>query len=482
MGRFQWLQKLDNSGLQNISRAAFVRMRVLFISVVLSSLLLSVGSAGSENKKFEVLLAPSEVGYVSLVLGKSYIFSGGKRVDVSKGSAIHVGDRIYTESNGHVHVRFVDQALVSVRPLSTLEVERYEFDPVAPQKSAVKFNLIEGVARSISGEAAISARERFRLNTPVAAIGVRGTDFVVSASPRATRAIVNEGSIVMAPFSSFCSSDALGPCSQNAVELAGDTFQVIEIRGANVMPQVEAEQSPSAMVNLQDRFRLAGQDLATVNGDSDERDAATAYLEVTASDRVREVSASSSSLNVQEEPLIDFTPFERLSSADVDESQLVWGRFGVGKGDGERLSMERLVAAEGRNITIAASDYLLYRTEVAGARLESGLGTVGFNLDSAQAFYNAGSGEVALRVTSGSLDVNFISNSFVTTLNLEHALTGEIDFIGSGRVADGGYLIGLDDARSVIGAVATDAREAGYFFEQQLEAGFVSGLTLWGGR
>jgi hypothetical protein len=98
-------------------------------------------------------------------------------------------------------------------------IERYEFNRKNPQKSAVKFNLSEGVARSISGEAAKSARQRFRLNTPVAAIGVRGTDFVVSASSVSTRALVNEGSIVMAPFSSLCTSEALGPCSQNAVEL-----------------------------------------------------------------------------------------------------------------------------------------------------------------------------------------------------------------------------------------------------------------------
>jgi hypothetical protein len=144
--------------------------------------------------------------------------------------------------------------------------------------------------------------------------------------------------------------------------------------------------------------------------------------------------------------------------------------------------VERLLAAEGRDITIAASDYLLYRTELSGARMDSNLGLIGFNLDSAQAFYNEGSGEVVMRVTSGSLDVNLLGNTFVTDLGLEHALTGEITFSGSGRIADGGYLIGLDGTTSVLGALATDGREAGYFFEQQLEAGFVSGLTLWDGR
>jgi hypothetical protein len=114
--------------------------------------------------------------------------------------------------------------------------------------------------------------------------------------------------------------------------------------------------------------------------------------------------------------------------------------------------------------------------------MDSGLGVIGFKLDSAQAFYDAGNGEIALTVTSGSLDVDLINNKFTTGLGLEHSITGKIMFSGSGRVADGGYLIGLEESKSVLGAVSTDGFEAGYFFEQQLQTGFLSGLTLWGGR
>ena len=50
-------------------------------------------------------------------------------------------------------------------------------DEANPSDSQVKLNLIEGTARAVSGEAAKAAKERFRLNTPIAAIGVRGTDY-----------------------------------------------------------------------------------------------------------------------------------------------------------------------------------------------------------------------------------------------------------------------------------------------------------------
>ena len=131
------------------------------------------------------------VGEVSLVLGKAYRISHfGERARIVLGSQIGVGDQIDTHSNGHVHVRFVDEALVSVRPNSLLKVQRYEYDSASPAQSTVRFDLQEGVTRAISGEAAKAARDRFRLNTPIAAIGVRGTDFVVSAAAGITRALV----------------------------------------------------------------------------------------------------------------------------------------------------------------------------------------------------------------------------------------------------------------------------------------------------
>ena len=63
--------------------------------------------------------AEEPVGEVSLVLGEAYrLTKAGMREDIKRGSPISVGDQIKTLSNGHVHVRFADEALVSVRPNS----------------------------------------------------------------------------------------------------------------------------------------------------------------------------------------------------------------------------------------------------------------------------------------------------------------------------------------------------------------------------
>ena len=60
---------------------------------------------------------PVIVGEATLVLGKSYLVkSTGDRVQLRRGDSISVGDRIETLSGGHAHVRFIDEALLSVRP------------------------------------------------------------------------------------------------------------------------------------------------------------------------------------------------------------------------------------------------------------------------------------------------------------------------------------------------------------------------------
>jgi hypothetical protein len=139
-----------------------------------------------------VLLAPASavhasaaVGEVTLCIGSSQIQREGRSEPVSRGYRIVPGDVIRTTTSGHVHIRFVDGALVSVRPDSVLQVVEYRYDAANPSASLIKFYLETGTVRGISGLAAQAARDKFRLNTPLVAIGVKGTDFVTQADAKA---------------------------------------------------------------------------------------------------------------------------------------------------------------------------------------------------------------------------------------------------------------------------------------------------------
>jgi hypothetical protein len=107
-----------------------------------------------------------------------------------------------------------------VRPASELHIDLWRYDPAQPQDSRIRYTLDNGVARHVSGQAAKAARDKFRFNTPMAAIGVRGTDFTVLADPQFTRVAVQSGGVIMNSFGNGCRTDGLGPCEgSSAVEL-----------------------------------------------------------------------------------------------------------------------------------------------------------------------------------------------------------------------------------------------------------------------
>lgn len=175
------------------------------------------------------------VGTITLLLGQVQVTGperqGTKRL--TTGAKIYPGDRLVTRASGHAHLRFIDGALLSLRPSSRLTIQEYHYDSQNPANNQVAFKLEEGIARSISGKAAQSARENFRMNTPIAAIGVRGTDFIVHTSQDRTRALVTEGGIVLSGLEMGCQDNWCGQ-----LELQGGNQQLLELDLANNHPRL----------------------------------------------------------------------------------------------------------------------------------------------------------------------------------------------------------------------------------------------------
>jgi hypothetical protein len=422
------------------------------------------------------------VGEILLVLGKAFkLDAQGERHRLKAGDNLFAREQILTEASGHVHIKFVDQALVSVRPGSLLEIVRYEFDQQNPARSTVKFELSEGVTRAISGEAARKARERFRLNTPVAAIGVRGTDFVVRATADSTQALVNEGAIVMAPFSPECAVDALGPCMANAIELSDQQLQLAVVSSDIAEPRLlpaPHERDPNGM---REEVQLAIAE--SEESEDDQLRSNEVYLEGVTSTRVTaEVASAETPDEPLDDDLTDFTPAAPVSSVVLQDRQLVWGRWSDELESEELITLSYGTANLDRKVTVGNENYLLFRPETNSTRVEPNLGTVSFALSSAQAFYNSDSGVLAMQVRDGNLDINFVDSAFATDLSLDSALTGAVDFQASGRISDGGYFNSRTAGQTMAGAVSLDGQEAGYFFEKQLQDGAIQGLTLWDAR
>ncbi|HTQ99510.1 MAG TPA: FecR family protein [Candidatus Acidoferrum sp.] len=439
-------------------------------------------------------LPAASVGEITLVLGKATVMhANGSRVVASVHLPIRVSDVVETEANGHVHIHFVDDELVSVRPSSTLEILRYDYDQQNPQNSAIKLNLVEGTTRAISGEAAKQARQNFRLNTPIAAIGVRGTDFAVNADSRSVRAIVNEGAIVVAPFSSQCSAAALGPCNQNAVELSGLSRQMLQLNtttagiSSALLPASNA-QAQAALADISGKPDAIGKPTKPAENKD-------LYSETVTSRAVNTTLANNEPVVKTPDPPITVTPtptptptpeftptVAQTVEALTSNTQLVWGRWSDVDLSSERITVSANVPiTSGMQITVGSETYGLFRSEPAGkSTVQTGLGALAFDLTKAQAFYKSGGTTELMQVNGGQLSIDFNQSQFSTSLQLNQDKTGSFTFSDTGSINSSGYFVSRHDDQSVAGAVSLDGKEAGYLFQKALSGGTVEGLTLWG--
>jgi hypothetical protein len=124
-------------------------------------------------------LAGVVAGHISFLIGDVSLQAQDGVRPLLKTDVVEVGQTVYTGPSGHLHLKMVDSAFISVRPNSRLLISQYEYDAANPANSKIRFSLEEGVARSITGKGGEANKAGYRLNTPLAAIGVRGTDFVV---------------------------------------------------------------------------------------------------------------------------------------------------------------------------------------------------------------------------------------------------------------------------------------------------------------
>ena len=431
--------------LPSLTSAADLLKRCL-VGAAMGMILMSLAS---------VALASQVVGEVTLTIGKSKIERSTLEAEPQKGGSVQEGDVIRTSDNGHVHIRFIDGARVSVRPNSVFRIHEFKYSPGDPASSVVRLSLDSGEARSISGAAAQAAKDRFRLNTPLVAIGVKGTDFVTQVSKETIRVTVNQGAIVMAPFDSACKAEALGVCTTSRAK------------------ELTAEMLGQALV-----YRLGSADPSLQNiGKPGQSDASRVLL----LDRQSREGA--------ERPLASETEAKNPLNA-VAATKLIWGRWAKDPIPSDSMTVPFLEALKGNEVTVGDGYYFLFREPSKLNVLPSLSSKLDFGLKSSSAYYRNAANEMqAATVQSGNLGVDFANKTFATQLNLSAQGTGLQSFSQSGTLnANTGIFLSNSssvsnanlNAASVAGAISLDARQAGFLFRAPIGAGTFTGATLWG--
>jgi hypothetical protein len=122
----------------------------------------------------------TKIGYVANLTGqvKARDVNGRGQV-LQSNSVIFQGDRLETETGAKLHVIMDDGAEIFLKQDSVLKVSEYVITDGYDEDSSSIFDLLRGGLRKITGAIGANDNGNYQLQTGLATIGIRGTEYVI---------------------------------------------------------------------------------------------------------------------------------------------------------------------------------------------------------------------------------------------------------------------------------------------------------------
>ena len=128
-----------------------------------------VAQAGAEG------VAEQPIGQVEKLAGTvTAIRADGTRVELQLGDPVYQGDILETDADGAVGIILADETTFSMAEEGRMVLDEMVYDP-GTQEGSVSLSVMQGVFTFVSGQAAKTDPDAMTLHTPVATIGIRGT-------------------------------------------------------------------------------------------------------------------------------------------------------------------------------------------------------------------------------------------------------------------------------------------------------------------
>ena len=413
------------------------------------------------------------------------------------GVAVQQGQQLTTGAESYLYIKTLDGGFLILRPGSTAQIITYQIDAVNPSNSQFKLELSKGVARNISGSAVKNARQNFRFNTPVAAIGVRGTDFTVYADDQLTRVSVLTGGVVVSGFGGGCSPQGGGPCeTADKRELfASQAGQMLQVLRGQILPQLISSSA------LEPDKRSPPRSDEPTKPDAGAKAPAPAVQVAAVSkeplllgnpvlpdahrpvDLTTMIPASAVVVPAVVVPAVVVPAVVVVPAPAVPA--LVWGRWQPLADSAAPVDLVTILSA-GQTVGVNSFFAIARRTDAPWQNPASG--SVSFSLDSAQALVRSDATGAAslVPVQNASLGVNFGSSTFATKLDL--VLAGQASTlraegsVGKDGLFGNGFQFAPGSNMTVQGALANhgSGARAAYVFQSRLDsANTTFGITNW---
>lgn len=120
------------------------------------------------------------VGVVELQRGDTTRINADGTTVLEPGSQIFVDDVLVTGDDARLIVKFMDESTITLGSDARIIVDDfvYQAESTGSDAQAQVLDIVQGVFRFVSGDIAKDGPQQVVINTPVATIGIRGTEFV----------------------------------------------------------------------------------------------------------------------------------------------------------------------------------------------------------------------------------------------------------------------------------------------------------------
>ena len=156
-------------------------------------------SGAGENpnpEQFSEWVGP-DVGDVLRKHGQLITQSDALLQNIDVGDDVTFGSRLLTGERTRAEVRLLDGSRLFLGDNSEIVVDEFVYGPGRRSRGAL--TLLKGAIRMVSGRINKSSDGSFALNTPIATIGIRGTDFWGLQQPgKLTLALIDNGQLNVA--------------------------------------------------------------------------------------------------------------------------------------------------------------------------------------------------------------------------------------------------------------------------------------------
>lgn len=407
----------------------------------------------------------------------------------AEGVGVQEGELLSTGADGYLYIKTIDNGLFILRPNTEARIAAYQVDTRTPSNTHVKLELIKGTARSKSGDAVKKARQNFRFNTPVAAIGVRGTDFTVYTDQNTSRIAVLTGGVVVSGFAGACRPDGVGPCEGAASRELSATQRnlLLQVQRGQAAPQLLpggiSAVDQSAPPRADEPVAKLGSSTSTIAAEPALDPQKTKSIDQIVGQTPPATGGSGGAGGTGGTGGTGTGGDTGSQTAQLPDRQLQWGRWTALAGNAPTLTLSGPVNAE----RIIDGNFVLYWT--AGKDFVAPVqGNIGFSLKDSEAYITTPADPgtaVKAQLSNGSLNVDFGTRQFTTSMDLSDG-SAVYKLQASGAVTANGGLYGNPSYSQpgnidVQGALTNaNGGSAAYLFHGYVDATrTVNGATSW---